>query len=512
MDFETLPELIAGRYRPVRPLGAGGMGVVFVVEHVNTGELLAMKVLRRAARGRIALERFKREARISARIKSEHVVRVLDADVASELDDARFLVMELLEGANLDEATAGKPQSIEDVLSWLGQIAAPLDRAHALGIVHRDLKPENIFLTRREDGSPLLKILDFGIARVADGGDETATGDIVGTPRYMAPEQATGEAEAIGPHTDVWAIGLIAYRLLCGCHYWPASTTAQLLAQIIYEPVTRPSDRDCDLGDAFDAWMLQSCDRSPGSRWGSVGEQVEALTKALREGPAVLVVGGEQGGDGAGRGETVGDTATASGSGPRPTVAESSDDTPLEESSTGAATDMGPSPADVLEPRGVRATEPGVGRPPVGSQVARLTGLVLIASVALIWLLLGGSHEAEGPTAATASGATSAAEQDSMLPSSAPVAIATPTATAGPNDPAAVHAVATLPSGQLPQPSRSVPRPLATSSAAPPAALGSVPVPASATPTSSASAGVGPNRSTPGPTTSGGGLIPEVPF
>ncbi|HEU4537752.1 MAG TPA: serine/threonine-protein kinase, partial [Polyangiaceae bacterium] len=280
----NLPPLLAGRYRPIKALGVGGMGAVYMVEHAHTGEKLALKVLLTQARAsNDALERFKREARALALVRSEHVVRVTDADVAPELDNAPFLVMELLEGTDLERATRHKPQPPEVVIDWLRQIGRGLERAHALGITHRDLKPENLFLSKRDDGSDLIKILDFGIAKVrADGaGGRTQTGQVVGTPKFMSPEQARGETDAVGPAADIWALGLIAFRLLMGTDYWTATAVTLLLAQIIYEPIVPPSARGCGLGSGFDRWFLRSCDRDATARWASVREQVEALAEAL---------------------------------------------------------------------------------------------------------------------------------------------------------------------------------------------------------------------------------------
>ncbi|HEU4407672.1 MAG TPA: serine/threonine-protein kinase [Polyangiaceae bacterium] len=279
-----LPPVLGGRYRPLRPLGVGGMGAVYVVEHIHTGERLALKVLLTRARASDdAIERFKREARALALVRSEHVVRVTDADVAPELDGAPFMVMELLEGTDLERATRGKPQSPPVVIEWLRQVGRGLERAHSADITHRDLKPENLFLAKRDDGSDLIKILDFGIAKVrADGaGGRTQTGQIVGTPKFMSPEQARGETAAVGPAADIWALGLIAFRLLTGTDYWTATAVTLLLAQIIYEPIVPPSARGCTLGPAFDQWFLRSCEREPGKRFASVREQIDALADAL---------------------------------------------------------------------------------------------------------------------------------------------------------------------------------------------------------------------------------------
>lgn len=286
--MSALPPVLAGRYRPIRELGRGGMGVVYVVEHVHTGEQLALKLLTAQAEANAsAVERFKREARAPAQIKSDHVVRVTDADVAPELG-ALFLVMELLEGSDLEQLTEGRPQPPDTVVAWFRQIARGLDKAHRLGIVHRDLKPENLYLTQREDGSDLVKILDFGISKflaegAGAGSNPTETGNVVGTPRYMAPEQALGEVARIGPATDVWALGMTAFRFLTGRDYWTGSNVVALIGQIVYGPKLPPSERGADFGPAFDAWFQRSCERDPEKRWPSVGEQAEQLAAALKD-------------------------------------------------------------------------------------------------------------------------------------------------------------------------------------------------------------------------------------
>lgn len=286
------PSIIASRYRVLRELGRGGMGVVYTVEHVHTGDQLALKLLLgAAAKDPQAIERFKREARASARIKSDHVVKVVDADVAPELDGAPFLVMELLNGVDLQKQLEARGRfPPEEACYYLQQAARALDRSHAIGIVHRDLKPENLFLHQREDGSTILKILDFGISKMlgGDAGNDiagagmTKTGAVMGTPLYMSPEQARGRVSEIGPQTDVWAMGLIATQLLSGEVYWRANTVAELMAQIIYEPLYNPSERWPWIPPAVDAWFARSCAREPGGRFGSVGEQMEALGAALQ--------------------------------------------------------------------------------------------------------------------------------------------------------------------------------------------------------------------------------------
>jgi len=160
------------------------------------------------------------------------------------------------------------------------QVATAIDKAHRLGIVHRDLKPENIFLTTSEDRPPIIKVLDFGIVKLAEEGTgATGEGQIIGTPRYMAPEQASSGAR-ITPATDRFALGLVAYRLLAGESYFRGDPI-NILAQLLHEPMRAPSERHPELGTAFDAWFLRACHRDPEQRFPSAAEQVETLAAAL---------------------------------------------------------------------------------------------------------------------------------------------------------------------------------------------------------------------------------------
>jgi len=257
------------------------MGAVYEVEHARTGERLALKVLLAGVGSSYeAIERFKREARASARIKSEHVVRVTDADVAPELEGAPFLVMELLDGMDLEQAAAVVPPPPETVVTWLRQVAQAIDKAHRLGIIHRDLKPENLFLATVDGRRSIVKVLDFGIAKmIEDGTGVTGSGQMLGTPRYMSPEQASPSAP-VTPATDRCALGLIAYRLLMGESYYQGGALG-ILAQILHGDLQPPSERAARYGAAFDAWFLKACHREPARRFPSASEQIEALAEAL---------------------------------------------------------------------------------------------------------------------------------------------------------------------------------------------------------------------------------------
>jgi serine/threonine-protein kinase len=286
MVANDLPEgtVLAARYRVERRLGQGGMGCVYLVRHVRTHERLALKVLHAPiAANPQALERFRREAQAPAQIDSDHVARVVDADAAPELDGAPFLVMEYLRGRDLGQLLADRGHlTASEVVDFLGQAARAIDKAHALGIVHRDLKPENLFLAERDDGTTSLKVLDFGVAKIAATGGRTSAGHVLGTPLYMAPEQLTGHNAVVGPRTDVWAVGLIAFRLLTGRYYWAFGSLEELMALVTARPMPPPSAVGAALGPAFDAWFLRCCARSIDLRFASVGESVAALGEALR--------------------------------------------------------------------------------------------------------------------------------------------------------------------------------------------------------------------------------------
>jgi serine/threonine-protein kinase len=281
---------VAERYRVVEKIGHGGMGAVYVVQHVHTDEKLALKVLHPSVlRDASAVERFRREARAPARITSEHVARVTDADTAADLDGAPFYVMELLRGRDLERVLREDgPIPPAQVVEYLRQAARALDKAHAIGIIHRDLKPENLFLTEREDGSPCIKLLDFGIARIGDDGTTqpdgkltTQVGYVIGTPNYMAPEQTMGNPELIGAATDVWALGLLAFKLLVGHEFFQGTTTAALYAEILASPIPTPTDRGSGLGPAFDEWFAGCVARPVEKRFSSAGVAVTGLADAF---------------------------------------------------------------------------------------------------------------------------------------------------------------------------------------------------------------------------------------
>lgn len=287
---------IAGRYRIERPLGQGGMGAVWLAQHIESLQRYALKTLHpRVASDRLAVERFLREARAAAALRSKHVVKVVDAQMNHVDERTReplpFLVMELLEGANLEELIAAHTRLTPDETIWvLRGVARALDVAHQKGIVHRDLKPENVFISLDDEGEPVPKVCDFGIAKLAGeaatglmttGALGTQTGITVGTPMYMSPEQARSSTD-VGVESDQWAVGLIAFKLLTGREYFStARSTTELLLKIVNDPLEPPTQRLSTLPAGFDAWFFKSCARDPKGRFASAGEQIAALTEVL---------------------------------------------------------------------------------------------------------------------------------------------------------------------------------------------------------------------------------------
>jgi eukaryotic-like serine/threonine-protein kinase len=291
-DLEVLrPQAIFhGRYEILRCLKAGGMGAVYEVLDAGTRRRRALKTMLSGFVSDPDMRaRFHLEATVAADIESEHIVEVFDAGV-DEATGLPFLVMELLKGQTLAEALERRGRlAANDVVTLLHQASMALDKTHAAGIVHRDLKPENLFITRRDDGSVRLKVLDFGIAKVVAQSSHAKTTRSFGTPLYMSPEQIRGDGD-IGHRSDLYSMGQIAFSLLAGRPYWaPESerTTGVygLLVKIMDgapEPgCTRAEQFGARLPKRFDGWFRRATALDPGDRFESASELVEELAKAL---------------------------------------------------------------------------------------------------------------------------------------------------------------------------------------------------------------------------------------
>jgi eukaryotic-like serine/threonine-protein kinase len=287
----TTGTVIADRYALGARIGAGGMGAVYEATHVVTGRPCAIKLMLGHTADREELrERFFRESRALAQIGSEYIVDVLDAGVDPE-SGVPFLVMERLHGIDLGRLIAERGElTPNETLLYLWQAALALDRTHRAAIVHRDLKASNLFLTEREDGTPLVKVLDFGVAKImrTDATSEGGT-QAVGTPMYMAPEQFRSEGR-ISASTDIYALGLLAYLMLVGKHYWReereiCENPYAFAAVVAGGPREVPSLRAAGCGSAlpegFDAWFARSTSFRPEDRFGSATEAITALAAVL---------------------------------------------------------------------------------------------------------------------------------------------------------------------------------------------------------------------------------------
>ena len=281
--------ILAGRYRLDRQLGKGGMGSVWLAEHLALNSWVAVKLMDPSiAATTEGAERFRREAQAAASLRSAHVVQVLDYGVHEETP---FLVMELLQGQSLAECLEREQRlTPERTVSVITQVARAIGRAHAAGIVHRDLKPDNIFLIS-EDGQELAKVLDFGIAKTTGprfGGMETRTGVTMGTPYYMSPEQVEGK-KALDHRSDLWSLAVITCECLTGIRPFDGETYGELLLNICARPIAAPSSTGFRLA-GFDEWFAKAANRDMDQRFNSAQEMASALADVVagRAAPVAL--------------------------------------------------------------------------------------------------------------------------------------------------------------------------------------------------------------------------------
>lgn len=283
--MEAEPEvpkaIVAGKYRLTRLLGRGGMGSVWEGVHSTLGTRVAVKFIEAEhVNSTEARTRFENEARAAATLKSKHVVEVYDHGV---MEDGRpFIVMEFLEGEPLDRRLDRVGRlAPKDTARLLQQVCRALSKAHAAGIVHRDLKPENIFLVwDDEDAADIVKVVDFGIAKFTDAAtgnsSATRTGSVLGTPYYMSPEQARG-LRSVDYRSDLWSIGVIAYRCMVGQLPFEGEAVGDLLVKLCTAPIPVPSHFAPDVPPGFDAWIMKSLSRETEQRFKSAAEQAASL-------------------------------------------------------------------------------------------------------------------------------------------------------------------------------------------------------------------------------------------
>jgi serine/threonine-protein kinase len=292
-----LGTVIAGRYRLDSIIGEGGMGVVYQGTHVHTRRAVAVKLLDATrASDHDSAKRFSQEARAAVRLEHPNVVQVLDMGEVG--DGALYLALELLRGETLQQHLKKHTTlSLGEVSAFLFPIMSAVAAAHRLGLVHRDLKPANIFLSREQD-QVVPKLLDFGIVKDTLGGDSlvmTRTGVIMGTPRYMAPEQVEADHET-SPATDVWSMGVVLYESLTGSALFPGENPASVLVSITtgyFTPIHKVAPK---LASAIADAIERAIRVDPRQRYRDMGAFLDALTEAFsragiegsEDGPSVL--------------------------------------------------------------------------------------------------------------------------------------------------------------------------------------------------------------------------------
>ncbi|WP_437876234.1 serine/threonine-protein kinase [Sorangium sp. So ce513] len=512
--LEVAPgSVLAGKYRVERVLGQGGMGIVVGAWHLHLDEPVAIKVLRdELAADPVIIERFLREARAAAKIKSRHVVRVTDADRLPS--GAPYIVMEWLDGGDLAsiverEGPMDPPRAARHVI----EACEALGEAHALGIVHRDLKPSNLFAARQPDGSTCTKIVDFGISKLL-GEELTRTEVALGTPSYMAPEQMTS-ARSVDARADIWALGVILYKLVTGTVPFRASTPSELGMRVLFGEPTPPEQERPDLPPGLGQVILRCLQREPARRFATAAELAAALAPFAAGQPAM-----PEGAMGAqGTPEAMG-APGAPPEGAPPTLAPAAAATPHMTTASGTLPRQGgPGRRASAPPQDATPSPTTAGGPPArgpGRAVVALAAVALAAAaVFALWARRAPStSEVTGessvtmavaePAAAASEPATTAEPRATLTPGASASAAPSAPATAAPPAPAAPSAAPRAPATAAPPapaaPSAAPRAPATTAAPAPaapsgaPRALATAAAPALAAPRAPASAATGVRR------------------
>ncbi|XXX79825.1 serine/threonine-protein kinase [Sorangium sp. So ce134] len=480
-------DVLAGKYRVEQIVGAGAMGTIVAAWHLELDQRVAMKFLHsRGTEGGDPAERFRREARALARIKSEHVARVLD--VGSLQDGMPYMVMEFLEGNNLaDEIRARGALPVVEAVGYALQAIEAMAEAHAAGIVHRDLKPANLFLARRPDGGRMIKVLDFGISKSMLGSsrDElalTKTATLLGSPLYMSPEQVRC-AKDVDARTDVWALGVIVYEMLTGRTPYNGDSVPQLFASLLHETPPTMAQVRADVPRELDAVVMHCLAKDPEQRWRNVGDLAHAL---LVFGPAGSHVHVER------ARRVLGLPGAGAPSLSRPSFTPGPPDATL--GLPGAITGApsagsrlsipqhgGLSPAASAETGPAVSSWSNTGNAPRAGRKGALVGVALAAGAALASLSLGAVlFLLFGTTSGGGQPPAPAATQPSApaAPQSPGAAAAEPPATAGGPAAAGAASAAVPEAAAAPEPPASAALPQAAAAAEPPAPAGSPAAPA----------------------------------
>jgi serine/threonine-protein kinase len=290
MNDETPPEglpregdIFDGKYRIGAVLGIGGMAAVVAARHLALDEMVAIKVLLpEGSRDPAVVERFLQEGKTAVKIRSEHVVRMIDVGL---FEGRAYIAMEHLDGKDLEALLrAGGPLPVVAAVDMLLQACEAIGEAHALDIIHRDLKPANLFLTHRVDGAPCVKVLDFGISKLPRavsgvdfaGAPPTLPATVMGTPQYMSPEQMMSAAAA-NQRSDIWSLGAILYELLSGQLAFQGATTAEVCARVLQGTPTPLAQLRPEVPSEVVSAIGRCLEKDPSRRFANVAELSRAL-------------------------------------------------------------------------------------------------------------------------------------------------------------------------------------------------------------------------------------------
>jgi serine/threonine protein kinase len=393
--------MLGKNYRVVEPIGAGGMGVVYLVEHVKLKKRFAAKVLNpELAMNAEAAARFEVEAHAVSQLDHDNIVNVIDYGQSEE--GAVFLVMEHLKGRTLQARIDQAALSREEVLGVMVQVCRALGCAHEAGIVHRDMKPDNIFLNERGRGRPpLVKVLDFGISKARDAGPKdgriTKAGQVLGSPEYMSPEAARGDE--VDARADIYAVGIILYELVTGTVPFRHDNYLKVLQKHISDIPTPPRQQVPDLSAGFEALILRALAKDPDQRQQSMEELEAELVAAMPEEARGLA------------------SLTPMSSGawlitpPTGIPIGSRMETPVDV--TPGPNPVTPPPAIEVASTAIEATAPVIAARRRGHRIVLVAGLIAVLAAILYLVAGGGDEKSEGSAAAPP-------------PDAAPEVIATP--------------------------------------------------------------------------------------
>jgi eukaryotic-like serine/threonine-protein kinase len=283
MRQKDLPQKVLkyfGDYELIREIAHGGMGVVYQARQVSLDRIVAVKmILAGALASEQIVERFQREARAAALLDHPGIVPIYEVGVHNE---QHFFSMGYIDGESLATKLSSGPMEAKEAAALVVQILHAIQYAHELGVIHRDIKPSNILLDRR--GVP--RVTDFGLAKRVDEGTElTVTGQILGTPSYMPPEQAAGQIESVGPESDVYSLGAMLYAMVTGRPPFQAASSVETLRQVIDAEVIPPVQLDRTIPKDLETIILKCLDKSRPRRYSSAQLLREDLERFLEDRP-----------------------------------------------------------------------------------------------------------------------------------------------------------------------------------------------------------------------------------